>query len=137
MFQSLVTAFVGVVGIGGTLAATYIAGRWGLKQRKAEIYFRQKADAYAALFKAVHEVIFASRDETVYIGYLTAFERAKMFASCEVRRILEGDRETGAGHARVRCNPASPQKRRAKRKSFQREFAFVHEVMAVVECVSG
>jgi hypothetical protein len=71
----------------GTLAATFIAGRLGLKQRKVEIYFSQKADAYAALFKAVHEVILASHDGTIYAGYLTAFERAKMFASCEVRRI--------------------------------------------------
>ncbi len=135
MFQSLVTAFVGVVGIGGTLAATYIAGRWGLKQRKAEIYFRQKADAYAALFKAVHEVIFASRDETVYIGYLTAFERTKMFASCEVRRILEGDKKPGPD---TLSNAIQLLRRSADEKEeLSTRVHLVHEVMAVVECVSG
>jgi hypothetical protein len=92
-----VSSLAGAIGaIVGTFLSPWIAGRWGLKQRKAEIYLSQKADAYAALFKAVHDVIFSPQDAVIYSGYLTAFERAKMFASDDVRRMLEGETKSKA-----------------------------------------
>ena len=79
-----------IVGAAASLGTQWIAGRWGLKHREADIYFSNKVTAYGELFGAVYEVNNAPRDEVKYANYRTAFERAKMFASEEVRVILEG-----------------------------------------------
>ena len=84
-----------VVGAAASLIGQWIVGRWGLKHREADIYLSNKVTAYAELFGAVYEVNNAPRDEVKYANYRTAFERAKMFASEEVRTILEGEEKPG------------------------------------------
>ena len=84
-----------IVGAAASLGTQWIAGRWGLKHREADIYLSNKVTAYAELFGAVYEVNNAPRDEVKYANYRTAFERAKMFASEEVRTILEGKKKPG------------------------------------------
>ncbi len=73
-----------------SLGGQWIVGRWGLRHRAADIYLSNKVTAYGELFGAVYEVNNAPGDEVKYANYRTAFERAKMFASEEVRAILEG-----------------------------------------------
>jgi hypothetical protein len=87
-FQGIIAV---IVGAGAVILSQWIAGRWGLKHRTAEIYLSNKADAYAALFVAIHELIYSQWDDIKYAIYRSTFERAKMFASDEVRKILEGD----------------------------------------------
>lgn len=84
-----------VVGAATSLIGQWIAGWWGLRHREADIYLSNKATAYAELFGAVYEVNNALGDEVKYANYRTTFERAKMFASEEVRIILEGKEKPG------------------------------------------
>jgi hypothetical protein len=82
-----------IIGAVPALASQWISGWWGLKHRKVEIYLSNKAASYAALFGAVHELLVSPRDELKYAAYRSAFERAKMFASDNVRIVLEGDKK--------------------------------------------
>jgi hypothetical protein len=84
---------IGVM-IGGAtaLVSQWLSGWWGVKHLKTNIYLSNKADAYAALFAAIHNLLPSPHNELKYAAYRSAFERAKMFASEDVRRILEGDK---------------------------------------------
>lgn len=94
--QMVESGIIGVLAGGAVaLAAQWVSGWWGLQHRKAEIYLSNKTSSYAALFGDVHDLLVSPHDEIKYSAYLSAFERAKMFASDDVRIILEGDKKPG------------------------------------------
>ena len=92
MQQIIIGVVLGAIPV---LLSQWLSGWWGVKHRKAEVYLSNKSDSYAALFVAVHELLNSPRNELKYAAYRSAFERAKMFASDDVRKLLEGDKRPG------------------------------------------
>jgi hypothetical protein len=90
MTGSNTALLVGLVGAAAAIAGAAVQGYFGLRQRRLDIFLTNKAQAYGSLFWHVLKLNADPHDADRYACYRASFEVAKMFASEQVRRILEG-----------------------------------------------
>ena len=74
----------------GALGSQLVNALFGLKSKKLELLYKNKADTYRCLMEMAGEFALNPKNQEKYLRFLSAYEIALIFASDKVAEVLTG-----------------------------------------------